>query len=274
MPWSVAAAAVGAAGALGSGAMGKSASGKAAAQQAAAQQKAFEYQKQVHDTASQQFAPFIEGGTNALGALGQLFGINIPGTGYTGNALDTYKAYTQTPFYQFPLQQGIQAQDRSATARGLALSPGQAAAVNAWGQDYASKNFSGYIGQLANLAGIANQSIGTLSGQGNTAAGNVLTAQSGIGTAQASGTVGGTNALTDALKQAGGLIGGGLKQYGSSYGADSTGSTTDWGNDYASYAAANPTQTGSWWTTGQPVAQPDYTALATSWPTGGSGSGP
>jgi hypothetical protein len=218
MPW---AAAITGVATLASGAMGKSGAQKAGAQQAAAQQKALAYQEQVHDTASQQFAPFIQGGTNALGAIGQLLGINIPGSGYTGNALDTYKAYTQTPFYQFPLDQGIQAADRSAAAHGSLQSPGQLAAVNKWGQGYASQNFKDYIGTLSNLAGIASSDIGTLSGQGNQAAGNVLTAQSGIGTAQASGTVGGTNALTQMLNQLGGIAGGAAKQFGSSYGAPS-----------------------------------------------------
>jgi hypothetical protein len=236
MPWSVAAAAIGAAGALGGGAMGKSGAQKAGAQQAAAQQKALAYQEQVHDTAAGQFAPFIQGGTNALGAIGQLLGINIPGSGYTGNALDTYKSYTQTPFYQFPLQQGIEAADRSAAARGALLSPGQLAGVNKWGQGYASQNFKDYIGTLSNLAGIASGDIGTLSGQGNQAAGNVLTAQSGIGTAQAAGTTGATNSMTNALSQFAGLLGGGLKQFGSSYGTNGTNnpdSSRYFGSDYS-----------------------------------------
>lgn len=222
MPWSVAAAGIGALGALGGGAMGKSGAKSASSQQAAAQQQALAYQKQIHDQAAGQFAPFIQGGTNALGALGQLMGINIPGSGYTGNALDSYKQFTQTPFYQFPLDQGIQAADRSAAAHGSLQSPGQLAAVNKWAQDYGSGRFSNYIGQLANLAGIANTDIGTLSGQGNQAAGNVLTAESGIGTAQAAGTTGATNSMTNALSQAAALLGGGLKQFGSSYGSGSS----------------------------------------------------
>lgn len=235
MPWSVAAAGIGAAGALGGGMMGKNASSKAGNQQAAAMQQALDYQKEVHQTASDQFAPYITGGTNALGALGQLFGISIPGTGYTGNALDSFKAFTQTPYYQFPLQQGIDAMDRSATARGLELNPGQMAAVNKYGQGVASSNFGNYIQQLASLAGIGQSSISALSGQGNQAATNVLTGQSGLGTAQASGTVGGANALTQALSQASSLIGGGLKQFGSSYGTNGTNnpdSSTYYGSNY------------------------------------------
>lgn len=222
MPWSVAAAGIGAAGALGGGMMGKNASSKAGNQQAAAMQQALDYQKQVHATAADQFAPFITGGTNALGALGQLYGISVPGTGYTGNALDSFKAYTQTPFYTFPLQQGIEAMDRSATARGLELNPGQMAAVNKYGQGVASSNFGSYIQQLASLAGLGQSSISALSGQGNTAAGNVLSGYSGLGTAQASGTVGGANSMTNALAQAAAAIGGGLKQFGSSYGSSAS----------------------------------------------------
>jgi hypothetical protein len=218
MPWG---AAIGAVGSLAGGALGKSGAQKAGDQQAAAQKQALAYQQNVHQDAATQFAPYIAGGTNALGALGQLFGINVPGTGYTGNALDAFKAYTQTPYYQFPLQQGIEAQNRSAAARGLTLTPGQEAAVNQYGQGVASSNFGNYISTLANLAGMGQSTIGTLSGQGNQASGNVLSAQSGIGTAQASGTAGGTNALTKMIDQLAGIGGGVAKNFGSSYGSPS-----------------------------------------------------
>lgn len=41
------------------------------------------------------------------------------------------------------------------------------------------------------------------------------------------------------------------------------GTTDQWLNDYNAYAAKNPSQTGDWWTTGQP--QQDWTSYATSW---------
>lgn len=144
------------------------------------------------------------------------------------------------PGYQFRLNQGMQALQNSAAARGGLLSGGTAKQLEQYGQDYASneygnvynralgeyqqnynifqQNQANQFNRLASLAGLGQVTAGQLSGAGQSAAGNVgnilLTAggQMGqninnAGAARASGYVGGANAWSGALGNIGSNIG-------------------------------------------------------------------
>lgn len=198
---------IGGATALAGGLMGAGAAKSAANAQSAALQQALDFQKQVYATNQGNLNPFIGAGTNALGALQQLYGLAPSGTGGGGNALQSYQNFTQTPFYQFPLSQGVQTLNASGAAHGLTLSGGQAKALQAYGQGYAGQNFNSYISALAGLANLGGQSASSLAGVGNQAAATNLTGETGLGNAQASGIIGRQNQINNALGAIPSLLG-------------------------------------------------------------------
>lgn len=214
---------VGGVAALAGGVLGAGAARSAAGTQAASLQQALDFQKQVYGTAQGNLNPFIGQGTNALAALSQLYGLPAPAGSSlpAGNALTAYNNFTQTPFYQFPLSQGVQALNASGAARGLTLSGGQAKALQAYGQGYASQNFNSYIGALANLANLGQGSAAALAGYGNQGAATNLQGSTALGNAQASGIIGGQNQINNALgaiPQILGLSGGTGSTYGNQAG--------------------------------------------------------
>jgi hypothetical protein len=80
----------------------------------------------------------------------------------------------QTPGYQFRMDEGVEARDRSAAARGMALSGAQQKALTEYGQGLADQTYGQRLNRLASLAGT-----------GQTATTNV--AQMGTNMAQAQG---------------------------------------------------------------------------------------
>jgi hypothetical protein len=223
---------VGAGVAVAGGIMGANAAKSAASAQADAINNALQFQQQVYGNTQQNLNPFIGAGTNALGALQQLYGLAPAGTGGGGNALQSYQNFTQTPFYQFPLSQGISALNRSGAASGLTLSGGQLNSLQKYGQGYASQNFNSYINALSGLANLGEGAAGTLGGQGNQAAQTTLTGQTALGNAQASGIIGAQNQINNALSAIPGLLGG--TGNGSSYGSGAGGSGGLLGNALSS----------------------------------------
>lgn len=61
--------------------------------------------------------------------------------------------FQASPGYNFRLQQGVNALDRSAASRGMLLSGAQNKAISDYGQNTASQEWGNYINQLAGLAG-------------------------------------------------------------------------------------------------------------------------
>lgn len=214
---------VGAAASIGGGLMGASAAKKAAGQQAGALGSALDFQQGVYNNTSANLNPYISTGTNALASLANLYGLPAPAgaaPGAGGGAMGAYNAFTQTPFYTFPLSQGVSALDRSGAARGLTLSGGQANALQQYGQQYASGNFQNYINALSGVANLGQSSAVALGGQGNQAASNVTGIQTGIGNALAAGTIGAQNQINNALNNVPGLLGyGSSSQSGGGFGS-------------------------------------------------------
>jgi hypothetical protein len=104
-------------------------------------------------------------------------------TGKAAQQVDTdrYGGFEASPGYQFRLDEGGRAVDRSAAARGLLLSGAQNKASQRFGQDYASGDFQNY------LANLGFQITGGQNAATNTA--NILT-QSGRDGGQAIGALG------------------------------------------------------------------------------------
>lgn len=219
------AAGVGAVGSIGSAAIGANASSDAAKQQANAANQASQTQMNIYNQTRGDLAPYTQTGTSALAQLQAM--LNGNGTGPGGNAFSQLQSLLglgsggvqgamstlqNLPGYQFSLNQGQQALDRSAASRGLLLSGAQLKDSQQFGQGLAQQNYGNYVSQLQNNlgqnfispleniaqlgenAGAQTGGIGSAAGQG------IAQSQLAAGQAQASGTVGSANAIMGGLQ--------------------------------------------------------------------------
>ena len=127
----------------------------------------------------QDLAPYRGLGTTAIPRLTDLLGL----TGTFDPSL-----ITRTPGYQFGLDQGILAKDRSAAARGILGTGGYGQDLTRFGQDYGMNYFNNYGNQLAGLVGIGQNAANQTGAFGQNAAN--AQAQLGLNAALGSGQVG------------------------------------------------------------------------------------
>ncbi len=211
MPWGAAIA--GGASLLG-GFMSSNASQDAAKEQAQAEEKAIQAQQQMYNQNVARLSPWVNAGSTSLSNLQGLLGSNG-----MGGALTTpfsAQQYQQSPGYQWQLGQGTQAIMNNASAMGGINSGNTLKALQSYGQGLANQDY--YQAQNA-YTNWQNQVYGMNAGMSNTgvnAAGQTAnlganTANSigqnltGIGNAQAAGTVGSANALGNSLSSLGNI---------------------------------------------------------------------
>jgi len=149
----------------------KSASKNAANASNAATQASIDEQKREFDINQANQAPWLNTGKSALAMLGGMYGLNADGS--NSGAAPDYSAFYSSPDYQFPLQQGQQAQDRSAAARGSLYSGQHTADTIQFGQGLASQQFGNYYNRLAGLAGVGQSAANQLGAYGQNYANNV-----------------------------------------------------------------------------------------------------
>jgi hypothetical protein len=182
---------------------------KAANAQTEASQLASQTELEQYYQNREDMQPWREAG---VGALGQL----TAGTGAGGdfNRDFTLADFSRDPGYDFRLQQGQQALDRSAAARGGALSGASIKGQTRYGQDYASGEYQNAynrfnndrtqrFNRLASLAGVGQTATRDVAQMGAQAAGTVANNIIGAGNAQASSYVGQGNAIAGAANTLG-----------------------------------------------------------------------
>ena len=131
-------------------------------------------QKQYTEQAVQQLQPYQQAGTSALSMYQNLLGLGSSGTA-------GMQAYKNTPGYEYRLQTGIDALDKSAAASGSLLSGAQQKALTEYGQNFATNEYQNY---LSNVAGLTNLGYGAASQASNTlynTGAGILGAYSGLG---------------------------------------------------------------------------------------------
>ena len=241
--WAAGAAALGsvASAAISAGAAGSAAQTQAQGATQAAQIQA-NAQLQGLQLVQQQEQPYSQAGLNALTMYQQLLGIptgqapgapsaaaGIPGgsaaptstptgptavqgqalqpgatTPYAGTAPAALNFdLTKMPGYAFQMQQGQQAIEQSAAARGTSLSGATLQSLQGYGQGLASTQFQNYLSQLAGISnmgqaaatGVANQGASLLSGAGASQAAGII----GAANAGAAGQMGIANAATQGI---------------------------------------------------------------------------
>ena len=147
-------------------------------------------------------APYRQAGYTALGQL------QDPSLNHNFGASD----FTQDPGYQFRLEQGQKALQRSAAAQGNLMSGDTLTALTRFNQDQASNEYqnaanrfntdrSNNVSRLQNIASLGSGQVANL---GQLGAANAQTIGNNItsaGNAQAAGQVGMANALTNGVGQ-------------------------------------------------------------------------
>lgn len=186
---------------------------KALAFQKQAYNEQRDWQKQVYGDQQAALSPYKQAGGAALGQISDLYGLG-GGQAFGPEAMARFK---NSPDYAFAFNQGQDALQNSAAARGGLLSGNFARAAEQYGQGYATNYLKNYTDRLMGIAqGGQNAALGggQLAGQGAGQLGQFTGQMSGqigssygnMGAANASGIVGGTNAAT-------GAIGSGVQNY-------------------------------------------------------------
>jgi hypothetical protein len=185
------------------------AAGKAANAQRDAAQTASNTQLQMYNQTRDDQAPWrTAGGT----AIGQLSAGTVPGGEFNRNF--TMADFNKDPGYQFRMDQGSQALQRSAAARGGLMNGGTLKALDRYGQDYASNEYSNAysrfnndqttrFNRLASISGVGQTSVAQTGAQGTATAGQIGSNMIGAGNAQAAGYVGSANAVNSGISSLG-----------------------------------------------------------------------
>ena len=111
-----------------------------------------------------------------------------------------YGGYTKTPGYDFRMQQGMDALESSAAARGGLYSGAAMRDALKFGQDYGSNEYSNFLARLSGRADTGMSAAAGQAGAAQTAASGVSNALAGIGNAKAAGAIGQGNALVGGLQ--------------------------------------------------------------------------
>ncbi|MBC8158290.1 MAG: hypothetical protein H8E94_03050 [Alphaproteobacteria bacterium] len=114
-------------------------------------------------------------------------------------AFDRFQA---SPDYNFRMTEGINAIDRSASARGKQLSGQNQKALMGYGQNLASGEWGNYLNRQANLAGIGQTATQGMMNAGSNAAANMGNAQLAGGNARASAYTGGASGINQGINNA------------------------------------------------------------------------
>lgn len=157
-------------------------------------------------------SPWTSAGTGAVSKITNLLGLGsivTNGGNYNTYGWDPANAkekqteafadFQTTPGYQFRMDEGVKALDRSAASRGLLRSGAQQKGIVDFGQNIASGEYGNYLNNLFNLSGMGNQaasSANNTAGQLTSNAGNFV-AQGGM--ARGSGYAAGANALASGI---------------------------------------------------------------------------
>jgi hypothetical protein len=167
----------------GSALVGGGASLFASNKQSKAAQQALQYQQGADARQQKNFAPYLQLGEQATGKLGDIM----------SGKMDSF--FT-SPDYNFRVQEGMNALQNSAAARGGLLSGNAMRGITSFGQNLAAGEFQNYWNRNFQAAGLGQNSAAGSGALGAQMAGQIGNTMQAQGAAQASGPVGAANALT------------------------------------------------------------------------------
>lgn len=181
-------------GSLASAAVGASSASKAAKAQTNAANRDIAFQTETRDLIRADLDPYRTTGLAANNALAFENGLGARPEGYGG--------FTKTPGYDFRMQQGTNALQAGAAARGGLYSGAAMKALNAFGQDYGSNEYGNYLGRLGQQQGVGLSAASMNATAAQNTASGVSNALGNLGNAQAAGAIARGNAFTDGIGNA------------------------------------------------------------------------
>lgn len=184
----VAAAVIG--GAVVGGIATTAAGNKAAKAQTNAAQLANDTQLQMYDQSRADLAPYREAGYKALGDLSAG---TAPGGDF--NRDFTLADFQADPGYQFRMDQGQKALEGSAAARGGLLNGGTLKAIQRYGQDFASNEYSNAYSRFNNDRTTRFNRLSSIAGTGQTATNTGATLGANTATGISNNVTGAGNAI-------------------------------------------------------------------------------
>jgi hypothetical protein len=184
------------------GLLGAGASRRAAAEQQATSRAAIAEQGRQYDQTRADQQPWRDAGKKAIGDL----------SGMDMNRHFTVDDFNKDPGYQFRMDEANKAMERGASARGGLQSGGTLKALSRYNQDYASGEYnnaynrfnqdqSNTFNRLAAVSGIGQTANNQVGQAGQNMANNTAELLTGIGNAQAGGTMGQANAISNGIGQ-------------------------------------------------------------------------
>lgn len=203
------------------------ASKQAAQTQADAAAKANDTQLQMFEETRADQKPYLQAGTGAVNRLADLVGTsgNTTAQGY-GSLTQPFTAadFVADPGYQFSLEQGQKALERSAAAKGGLLSGAALKAAQTYGQGTAAQEYNdvynryntsqtNIYNRLAGLSGTGQTAANQLASTGTQVGSNIASNITGAGNAQAAGQVGAANAWSTGLSNLGSSANSGIQNY-------------------------------------------------------------
>lgn len=182
-------------GSLLGGALGAMGAGKASGKLARGYHKAAGIYGDVFNQQKQAIQPYQKFGTDAMGRLSSIYGFGPGGSGQPD-----FSAISDSPEYQFALQQGQRQVDNGAASRGMAFSGRNIKDTMRFGQGLASQQMQNYLNRLQGFTGIGQNALAQFMNASGTYGANAGNAAIGVGEARAAGSLGRYNALGQALQ--------------------------------------------------------------------------
>jgi hypothetical protein len=160
--------------------------------QSDAANKALQFQQQQYQQNQQNIQPYLSMGQNATQQIGNLYGPNGP----QGN----WQQFLQSPDYQFSFDQGMKALQNSSAAKGGLLGGNFAQGAINYGQGAANQQFGNYYNRLFGQAQLGQNAAAGAGALGNQSANMIGSTYNNVGAANASGFVGGANAINGGVQ--------------------------------------------------------------------------
>lgn len=141
------------------------------------------------------------------GANGTYQTVTTPGMTSAQKQQAAASKFFTDPGYQFSVDQGTQAIDRSAAAKGRLFSGATGKALQDYGIGRAEQQYGDWYNRIANLAGVGQQAAGSVSQAGQNYATQAGNAEQNAAAARASGYVNAANARAQGAGNVLGLLG-------------------------------------------------------------------
>lgn len=200
----------------------------AATQASAASERATQLQieeaRRQYDTTRADYAPYRDVGYGALNRLASMYGVATSGTGAGSGAAGSSTlgyandgGFTASPGYQFRMDEGLKAIDRSAAARGVLNSGGADKARIRYAQGLASSEYDNYASRIAQLAGVGQAATGSTAAAGQNASNAITNAYGVNGQNQGNAAMAAGNARASSYANTGSAINGTVNNLASLY---------------------------------------------------------